>query len=58
MLYKRKAVFLHEPKVPPDDDTEVWYIPITRECFVDYDDYLKRIDYYNEVCFFVVVVCD
>ncbi|KAI0014190.1 ATP-utilizing chromatin assembly and remodelling N-terminal-domain-containing protein [Xylariaceae sp. FL0662B] len=48
VLFKRKPVqFLQAPPVD-DDSTEVWHIPQTGEVFVTYDDYLNRMDFYNQ----------
>ncbi|KAH3666024.1 hypothetical protein OGAPHI_004213 [Ogataea philodendri] len=50
VLFKRKKVEFAPPPTIPDDfdlSTEVWYIPETREWFLDYDQYLSRMDYYN-----------
>uniref|UniRef100_A0A0L0P7U2 Imitation switch two complex 1 n=1 Tax=Candidozyma auris TaxID=498019 RepID=A0A0L0P7U2_CANAR len=48
VLYKRKQVhFVRPPPVPSDLDTEIFVIPQTKEWFLEYDDYLKRLDYYH-----------
>ncbi|KAK9466816.1 ATP-utilizing chromatin assembly and remodelling N-terminal-domain-containing protein [Lipomyces arxii] len=50
VLFKRKVVRPLPP--PPLDDLglnhDVWYIKATGEFFLDYDDYLKRMDFYNQ----------
>lgn len=47
VLYKRKQVtYVRPPTVPEDLDTEIYVIPQTKEWFVEYDDYLNRMDYY------------
>lgn len=47
VLYKRKPViFSRPPEMPQDLSQEVWYIPQTKEWFLEYNDYLKRMDYY------------
>lgn len=47
-MFKRKLIeFFPPPETPEDLDTEVWFIPETKEWFTDYDDYLTRLDYYN-----------
>lgn len=49
VLYKRKQVQIVTPKeIPQDLNTEVYFIPQTKEWFVDYEDYLDRMDYYLE----------
>ena len=48
MLYKRKPVPFPEPPSLPDDlNVKCWYIAYTKEWFLTYDEYLKRLDYYN-----------
>ncbi|KAI1261207.1 ATP-utilizing chromatin assembly and remodelling N-terminal-domain-containing protein [Xylariaceae sp. FL1019] len=48
VLYKRKPVqFLQEPHLH-DEGSEVWHIPQTGEVFNAYDDYLARMDFYNQ----------
>ncbi|OUM51122.1 hypothetical protein BVG19_g206 [[Candida] boidinii] len=51
VLYKRKPVeFSPPPKLPPNvniNSIEVWFIKETGEFFLNYDDYLARLDYYN-----------
>lgn len=39
--------FVRPPPVPSDLDTEIFVIPQTKEWFLEYDDYLKRLDYYH-----------
>ncbi|KAK9450158.1 ATP-utilizing chromatin assembly and remodelling N-terminal-domain-containing protein [Limtongia smithiae] len=62
VLFKRKAVrFLGPPAAPVGDATDssssdtqspappdVWYIKQTGEYFFDYDEYLRRMDFYNQ----------
>ncbi|WEJ93230.1 imitation switch two complex protein 1 [Yamadazyma tenuis] len=48
VLYKRKQVqVVVVNKLPQDLSTEVWYIPQTKEWFLNYEDYLARMDYYQ-----------
>lgn len=48
VLYKRKQVQVVVPKtIPQDLSTEVYVIPQTNEWFLTYDEYLARMDYYN-----------
>lgn len=48
VLYKRKQVtFVHPPQLPQDLSTEVYIIPETREWFMEYEEYLQRLDYYK-----------
>ncbi|GMG40135.1 unnamed protein product [Ambrosiozyma monospora] len=50
VLYKRKPVtFLPPPEIPEDFDleSEVWVIETTGEWFLEYEDYLSRMNYYN-----------
>ncbi|KAI0386232.1 hypothetical protein F5Y04DRAFT_243653 [Hypomontagnella monticulosa] len=48
VLFKRKPVqFLQTPLVD-DESTEVWLIPQTGEIFVTYEQYLSRMDFYNQ----------
>ncbi|KAI1374683.1 ATP-utilizing chromatin assembly and remodelling N-terminal-domain-containing protein [Hypoxylon crocopeplum] len=48
VLFKRKPVqFLVNPRVD-DESTEVWHIPQTGEVFVTYEEYLNRLDFYNQ----------
>ncbi|RCK57742.1 Imitation switch two complex protein 1 [Candida viswanathii] len=54
VLYKRKQVKIVPPQdLPQDLDTHVWYIPETKEWFLQYNDYIRRMDYLktrNFVC--------
>jgi len=48
VLYKRKPVpFPEPPSLPEDLNVKCWYIAYTKEWFLTYDEYLKRLDYYN-----------
>ncbi|KAM9912926.1 hypothetical protein OXX69_002085 [Metschnikowia pulcherrima] len=48
VLYKRKRVtYVRPPPVPADLSTEIYIIPQTKEWFLNYEDYLARVDYYN-----------
>ncbi|KAI1082188.1 ATP-utilizing chromatin assembly and remodelling N-terminal-domain-containing protein [Whalleya microplaca] len=48
VLFKRKPVqFLQSPPVD-DESIEVWHITQTGEVFVTYDEYLNRMDFYNQ----------
>ncbi|KAI1106906.1 ATP-utilizing chromatin assembly and remodelling N-terminal-domain-containing protein [Jackrogersella minutella] len=48
VLFKRKPVqFLQTPPVD-DESVEVWYITQTGEVFVTYEEYLNRMDFYNQ----------
>ncbi|OTB04931.1 hypothetical protein M426DRAFT_144676 [Hypoxylon sp. CI-4A] len=48
VLFKRKPVqFLQTPPLE-DESTEVWYIQQTGEIFVNYEEYLNRMDFYNQ----------
>ncbi|KAI8966232.1 ATP-utilizing chromatin assembly and remodelling N-terminal-domain-containing protein [Daldinia sp. FL1419] len=48
VLFKRKPVqFLQTPPVE-DESIEVWHIPQTGEIFITYEDYLNRMDFYNQ----------
>ncbi|KAI2638260.1 ATP-utilizing chromatin assembly and remodelling N-terminal-domain-containing protein [Xylaria nigripes] len=48
VLFKRKPVqFLQAPQIE-DESVEVWHIPQTGEVFATYEDYLARIDFYNQ----------
>ncbi|KAI0399584.1 ATP-utilizing chromatin assembly and remodelling N-terminal-domain-containing protein [Xylaria palmicola] len=48
VLFKRKPVqFLQAPQVE-DESVEVWHIPHTGEVFSTYEEYLARIDFYNQ----------
>ncbi|KAK6458169.1 uncharacterized protein RJT20DRAFT_126114 [Scheffersomyces xylosifermentans] len=49
VLYKRKQVtFVPPPEVPSDLSVEVFFIPQTKEWFLNYEDYLSRMDYYRK----------
>lgn len=54
VLYKRKQVKIIPPDDLPEDlTTQVWFIPETKEWFLLYSDYIKRMDYLktrNFVC--------
>jgi len=51
VLYKRRPVkLLPEPK-GLDDNTEIWVLEETGEVFLEYDDYLRRRDYYLQPSF-------
>lgn len=54
VLYKRKQVKIVPPQDLPEDlDTQVWFIPETKEWFLLYSDYIRRMDYLktrNFVC--------
>lgn len=48
VLYKRKVVTIVRPTpVPEDLTTEIYIIPQTKEWFIDYEEYLQRMDYYH-----------
>ncbi|KAK6466076.1 hypothetical protein DFJ63DRAFT_302555 [Scheffersomyces coipomensis] len=48
VLYKRKPVsFLSSPQIPQDTSIQVYYIPQTKEWFINYEDYLNRMDYFK-----------
>ncbi|GAP89995.2 putative chromatin assembly protein [Rosellinia necatrix] len=48
VLFKRKPVqFLQAPQID-DESAEVWHIPHTGEVFATYEEYLARIDFYNQ----------
>ncbi len=50
VLFKRKPVeFVPPPELPADFDLDrqIWYIPFTGEWFIDYEEYLDRMNYYN-----------
>lgn len=48
VLYKRKRVtFVRPAPVPADLSTQIFVIPQTKEWFLEYEDYLARLDYYN-----------
>ncbi|KAG5983322.1 hypothetical protein E4U55_000250 [Claviceps digitariae] len=48
VLFKRKPVQFLPPVDMQDEDTEVWHIPQTGEIFVNYEDYLNRMDFYKQ----------
>jgi ATP-utilising chromatin assembly and remodelling N-terminal/Williams-Beuren syndrome DDT (WSD), D-TOX E motif/DDT domain/WSTF, HB1, Itc1p, MBD9 motif 1 len=48
VLLRRKVVEVVVPDHEPDLDSRVWYIPRTQEYFEDYDQYLGRMDFYNQ----------
>ncbi|KAK9472911.1 ATP-utilizing chromatin assembly and remodelling N-terminal-domain-containing protein [Dipodascopsis tothii] len=48
VLFKRKAVELARPPPVANENQHVWYIKRTGEYFADYDEYLKRMDFYNQ----------
>lgn len=48
VFYKRKTVETLRPKHLLPYDSEVWYIPETKEYFDKYEDYLKRLDFCNQ----------
>lgn len=48
VFYKRKTVEPLQPKRFPPMDTEVWFIPESGEFFETYEEYLKRLDFYNQ----------
>ncbi|KAK9455850.1 ATP-utilizing chromatin assembly and remodelling N-terminal-domain-containing protein [Dipodascopsis uninucleata] len=48
VLFKRKIVTVPAPPVVKDGNPEVWYIKQTGEYFMDYDNYVKRMDFYNQ----------
>ncbi|GMM49762.1 Itc1 protein [Starmerella bacillaris] len=49
VLFKRKQVNIPRPKYTHlDDDQMVWVIPETLEYFCTYEDYLDRLDFYNQ----------
>lgn len=48
VLYKRKQVtFVRPPSVPADLSTQIFVIPQTKEWFLEYEDYVNRMDYYH-----------
>lgn len=48
VLYKRKQVtFVRPSPVPQDLTTEIFVIPQTKEWFLEYEDYVSRMDYYH-----------
>ncbi|RSL97456.1 hypothetical protein CEP52_010903 [Fusarium oligoseptatum] len=48
VLFKRKPVQFLPPAEIEDENAEVWYIPQTGEIFASYEDYLNRMDFYNQ----------
>ncbi|KAI1326023.1 ATP-utilizing chromatin assembly and remodelling N-terminal-domain-containing protein [Xylariaceae sp. FL0255] len=48
VLFKRKPVQFLQPPQIDDESSEVWHIPQTGEVFETYDEYLNRIDFYNQ----------
>ncbi|CAD1813571.1 ATP-utilizing chromatin assembly and remodelling N-terminal family protein [Candida parapsilosis] len=49
VLYKRKQVpFVPPPPTPTDPNTQVWFIPNTKEWFLTYEEFLERMDFYNK----------
>lgn len=48
VFYKRKTVEPLQPKLTVSPDSDVWFIPETKEYFGNYEDYLKRMDFYNQ----------
>lgn len=51
VLQKRKIIKYVSIPEGVQEDQQVWYIPITQEVFTEYDDYLTRMDFYNEKIF-------
>ncbi|EMR10017.1 hypothetical protein PNEG_01772 [Pneumocystis murina B123] len=51
VLQKRKIIKYASIPENIQEDQQVWYIPITQEVFTEYDDYLTRMDFYNEKIF-------
>lgn len=51
VLQKRKIIKYVSVPENVQEDQQVWYIPITQEVFTEYDDYLSRMDFYNEKIF-------
>ncbi|ONH67848.1 Imitation switch two complex protein 1 [Cyberlindnera fabianii] len=48
VLFKRKPVnYPDPPPLPENTNVRCWFIPVTKEWFLDYNDYLKRMDYYR-----------
>ncbi|KAK3391734.1 hypothetical protein B0T20DRAFT_396372 [Sordaria brevicollis] len=55
VLFKRKPVqFIPVPNIE-DESQEVWHIPQTGEIFVTYEDYLNRMDFYNQKRFICTI---
>ncbi|TRX88519.1 hypothetical protein FHL15_010558 [Xylaria flabelliformis] len=48
VLFKRKPVQFLQPPQIDDESAEVWHIPYTGEVFSTYEEYLARIDFYNQ----------
>ncbi|ORY70045.1 uncharacterized protein BCR38DRAFT_98340 [Pseudomassariella vexata] len=48
VLFKRKPVQFVQAPVIDDENVEVWHIAQTGECFTSYEDYLNRMDFYNQ----------
>ncbi|KAK2626004.1 hypothetical protein QTJ16_004266 [Diplocarpon rosae] len=48
VLFKRKPVKYLSPAPIDSDDTEVWVINQTGEIFVEYEQYLARMDFYKQ----------
>ncbi|KAF6825572.1 ddt domain-containing protein [Colletotrichum plurivorum] len=48
VLFKRKPVQFLPPKDVKDENAEVWHISQTGEVFVQYEDYLNRMDFYKQ----------
>ncbi|KAI1110779.1 ATP-utilizing chromatin assembly and remodelling N-terminal-domain-containing protein [Nemania sp. NC0429] len=51
VLFKRKPVQFLQPPQIDDESVEVWHIPHTGEVFSTYEEYLARIDFYNQARF-------
>lgn len=48
VLYRKKQVTIQRPRpLPADLDTEVFVITQTKEWFLEYEDYLARLDFYK-----------
>lgn len=48
VLYKRKPVtFVRPQPIPADLSTQIFVIPQTKEWFLEYDEYISRMDYYH-----------
>ncbi|KAK3295918.1 uncharacterized protein B0H64DRAFT_158823 [Chaetomium fimeti] len=55
VLFKRKPVqFLPVPEID-DENQEVWHISQTGEVFLTYEDYLNRLDFYNQKRFICTI---
>lgn len=48
VLFKRKPVQFLQTPVVEDESIEVWHIPQTGEIFTSYEEYLNRMDFYNQ----------